>query len=135
MVAYGSALSRTNTEEGSLEKLNTTEQPPPKRMPYSQQQRLPPWTWKNIRWAMGGYITFVHVIGLIGLSYVPLCKTATLWFAFALWPITGFGITGGAHRLWAHRSYTASPLFRCVTMLANSCANQGSIWHLSLIHI
>ena len=48
--------------------------------------------------------------------------------------ITGFGITGGAHRLWSHRSYTAGPLYRCVVMLANSCANQGSIWHWSRDH-
>ena len=89
---------------------------------------------KNIRWAMGGYITFVHILGLYGLFYVPQCKAATLWWAFVLWPITGFGITGGAHRLWAHRSYTAKPLYRCIVMLMNSCANQGSIWHWARDH-
>ena len=91
-------------------------------------------SFKNIRWAMGTYITLVHLLGFWGFFQIARCQVATLWFAFLLWPITGFGITGGAHRLWAHRSYTAGPLFRGLTMLANSCANQGSIWHWSRDH-
>lgn len=106
----------------------------PKRVPYSQQQRLPPWTMKNVRWAMGTYITLVHVLAVVALSYVPHCKPATLWLAFWLWPISAFGITGGAHRLWAHRSYTASAGYRCVLMLINSMANQGCIWHWARDH-
>ena len=89
---------------------------------------------KDVRWGMGGYITAVHVACLLGLTYVAQAKTATLWWAFILWPITGFGITGGAHRLWSHRSYTAGPVFRGVVMLANSIANQGSIWHWARDH-
>jgi len=120
MVAYGSALSRASTAEGELSKLGDADSSPSKRVPYSKQQRLPPWSMKTIRWAMGTYITLVHMLGITGFFYVPRCQTATLWFAFLLWPITGFGITGGAHRLWSHRSYTAGRLFRCITMLANS---------------
>jgi len=104
------------------------------RVPYAQQQRLPPWRVKDIRWTMGGYITAVHVLAAIGLTYVPAAKAATLWFSFILWPITGFGITGGVHRLWAHRSYTAGPTWRCLMMVANSIANQGSIWHWARDH-
>jgi len=129
--AYGSALSRNATDEGGLEKMSTKEE---SKVPYSQQQRLPPWEWKDIRWAMGGYITFVHMLGVVGLTHIPAAKVATLWWAFVLWPISGFGITGGAHRLWAHRSYTASAPFRCVTMVVNSIANQGSIWHWARDH-
>merc|ERR1711988_1432207 len=83
---------------------------------------------------MGGYITFVHLLALVGLCCVPSCKAATLAWAFILWPIGGFGITGGAHRLWSHRSYSAGPIFRCVTMLVNSIANQGTIWHWARDH-
>ena len=129
MVAYGSALSRTNSEADSIDSMSPT-----KRIPYSQQQRLPPWNMKSIRWGMASYITFAHMLGLSGLFYLSSCSAATLWFAFLLWPITGFGITGGAHRLWSHRSYSASPLFRGVVMLCNSCANQGSIWHWARDH-
>jgi stearoyl-CoA desaturase (Delta-9 desaturase) len=39
------------------------------------------------------------------------------------------GVTVGAHRLWAHRSYEAAFPVRVVLMLLNSMANQGSIFH------
>ena len=90
---------------------------------------------KDIRWGMGGYITMCHLIALAGLIYhVPACSTRTLWWSFILWPITGFGITGGAHRLWAHRSYVAAAPLRFLIMLANSGANQGTIWHWARDH-
>ena len=44
------------------------------------------------------------------------------------------GITGGAHRLWSHRSYKASFPLRVFLMLCNSIANQGSLWHWSRDH-
>ena len=44
------------------------------------------------------------------------------------------GITAGAHRLWAHRSYKASFPLRVILMLSNSIANQGSIWHWARDH-
>merc|ERR1719453_1613631 len=83
---------------------------------------------------MGGYITFVHVLGLMGLPYILQAKTATLLWSFILWPISGFGITGGAHRLWAHRSYSANSAYRFIVMVMNSIANQGTIWHWARDH-
>ena len=41
---------------------------------------------------------------------------------------SGLGITAGAHRLWAHRSYEAAFLVRLFLMLCNSMANQASIY-------
>ena len=130
IAAYGGALSRTNTEEGSLKALAEKEV----TVPYSKQERLPPWKMKDIRWTMATYITLVQLLGLGGLFFIPSCKAATLWWAFILWPISGFGITGGAHRLWAHRSYKAGPLYRTAVMLANSIANQGTIFHWARDH-
>ena len=52
------------------------------------------------------------------------CSGNTLIFAALLWPISGLGITGGAHRLWAHRSYKAHWLTRGFLMVCNSIANQ-----------
>ena len=46
----------------------------------------------------------------------------------------GIGITGGCHRLWAHKSYTASTPLKVILMLWNSGANQGSIFHWSRDH-
>jgi stearoyl-CoA desaturase (delta-9 desaturase) len=47
---------------------------------------------------------------------------------------SGFGITVGVHRLWSHRSYTASFPLRAFLMICNSIANQGSIFHWARDH-
>lgn len=41
--------------------------------------------------------------------------------------ITGLGITAGYHRLWAHRSYNASPVLQYILACAGAGAVQGSI--------
>mmetsp|Transcript_17345 Transcript_17345/g.56746 ORF Transcript_17345/g.56746 Transcript_17345/m.56746 type:complete len:335 (-) Transcript_17345:354-1358(-) len=131
LAAYGSALSRHNTEEQALDSLGKT------TIPYKDQERMPasfPPALKDIRVMMATYITLTQLLGFAGILFVPYCKVATLWWAFLLWPICGFGITGGAHRLWAHRSYKASFAYRAVVMLVNSIANQGTIFHWARDH-
>ncbi|KAJ1448399.1 fatty acid desaturase-domain-containing protein [Pelagophyceae sp. CCMP2097] len=99
--------------------------------------------YKNISWhynhgtinyPMATYISLAHLWALIGLFRVTKCMPQTLIWAFVLWPISGFGITAGVHRLWSHRSYTAGPTYRCLLMLFNSIANQGSIYHWARDH-
>ena len=65
-----------------------------KEVPYAEQERLPPWTMKDIRWPMAIYISACHLLALAGICMIPSCKTATLLWTAALWPIGGFGITG-----------------------------------------
>lgn len=50
-----------------------------KQIPYSQQERLPPWQWKDIRWTMATYISLMHVLAFAGLFWIPSCSKATLW--------------------------------------------------------
>jgi len=88
----------------------------------------------TLNWPMMIYIGLAHVAAVVGLFTLPSCKPQTLLWAFLLWPISGFGITGGVHRLWAHRSYKACFPLRVVLMLINSIANQGSIWHWARDH-
>ena len=88
----------------------------------------------NLNWPMIFFIGLAHVAALVGLFTLPYCKAYTLAWTFILWPITGFGITGGVHRLWSHRSYKASFSLRVFLMLINSIANQGSIWHWARDH-
>jgi len=85
------------------------------------------------------YIGLAHAAAAIGLVRVftePWTQSFkyTLLWAFILWPITGLGITAGVHRLWSHRSYKATFVLRVWLMLANSIANQGSIWHWARDH-
>ena len=41
----------------------------------------------NINWPMGFYISLVHIVAAVGLTYVPRCSYETLIWAFLLWPI------------------------------------------------
>lgn len=88
----------------------------------------------TLNWPMIIYISLAHVAAVIGLFTISKCQAYTLFWAFLLWPISGVGITGGVHRLWAHRSYKATLPMRIYLMLSNSIANQGSIWHWSRDH-
>lgn len=88
----------------------------------------------NLRWFMVAYISYIHIASAIGIYVLNQCMWQTLLFAIVLWPISGLGITGGAHRLWAHRSYKAAPSVRLLFMIFNSIANQGTIWHWSRDH-
>jgi stearoyl-CoA desaturase (Delta-9 desaturase) len=88
----------------------------------------------NLNYPMILYISLAHIAAIVGILSIPYCHVYTLLWAFVLWPITGNGITGGVHRLWAHRSYKASFPLRVFLMLTNSIANQGSIWHWARDH-
>jgi len=92
-------------------------------------------TFETANWPMIVYISTVHLAAMLGLvSCFTGAMRQTMLFAFILWPISGLGITAGVHRLWAHRSYKAGLPLRVFLMLANSIANQGSIWHWSRDH-
>ena len=84
----------------------------------------------KINWPMVLYISMVHILALVGLfQYLTLCRIGTLVWSvlLAFWSL--IGITGGSHRLWAHRSYHAHWTLRLFYMLLTSIANQGSIYH------
>jgi len=88
----------------------------------------------NLNYFMIVYLSLVHLVAVLGLVTIPKASNETLIWAFILWPISGFGITVGVHRLWTHRSYEAAFPARVVLMLCNCIANQGSIYHWSRDH-
>jgi len=84
---------------------------------------------QQANWFMVFYLGINHLVALIAIPFLFDAKWQTLaWFP-VWYAISGVGITGGAHRLWAHRSYKAGLPVRIFLMLANSTANQGSIYH------
>lgn len=89
---------------------------------------------ESLNWPMIIYISLSHISAVVGLFMIPYCHNMTILWAFVLWIISGNGITGGVHRLWAHRSYKASFALRVFLMLSNSIANQGSIWNWARDH-
>jgi len=88
----------------------------------------------NIHWIILIYMTLVHIGAVAAIFKAFESKKETLIFAFLLWPLTGFGITAGVHRLWSHRSYEAGLPLRIFLMLCNSIANQYSIYHWARDH-
>jgi stearoyl-CoA desaturase (delta-9 desaturase) len=99
-----------------------------------------------VNWPMLGYISVVHgfalhaLLVLLTFGYCPLfgqgkaVKMETLLLAFVLYILSALGITGGVHRLWAHRSYKAGLPLRVILMIFNSIANQGCIFHWARDH-
>jgi len=88
----------------------------------------------TINYPMGTYVTLVHLAALVGVTKLTSVSRETLIWAFFLWPVSGFGITVGVHRLWSHRSYEAALPVRIFLMLCNSIANQGTIYHWARDH-
>jgi stearoyl-CoA desaturase (Delta-9 desaturase) len=85
--------------------------------------------WKNIL-----IMTFLHTGAIIGFFLVPYAKYQTLLFSIFLWICGGLGITAGAHRLWAHRTYKARLPLRILLALFNTLALQNDIFDWSRDH-
>jgi len=97
----------------------------------NKKQEIPPW---EFNWIMIAYITYVHIIGLIGVWYIPVLKWQTLLLLSQTLFWSSIGVTGGLHRLWAHRSYKAHWAVRAFLMFCTCLSNQGSIYHWARDH-
>jgi len=89
---------------------------------------------KVANWPMVVYLILVHITAFLGLMSLTSVMWQTLVWSVICYIYSGIGITGGAHRLWAHRSYSAHWIVRVILMLGNSMASQGSIYHWSRDH-
>lgn len=80
-------------------------------------------------------MSVLHLLGLIGF-YNSLFHASwpTLIFSWCLYLFGGLGITAGAHRLWAHKSYKATPLLRGFLMLCQTLAGQDDLYKWSRDH-
>ncbi|KAM0753685.1 putative stearoyl-CoA 9-desaturase [Meredithblackwellia eburnea MCA 4105] len=96
----------------------------------AKERPLPPITLKN-------WYKEINVISTLALTIVPALAfygalTTKVQLKTAIWAVvyyfyTGLGITAGYHRLWAHRSYTASLPLQYFLALGGSGAVEGSI--------
>ncbi len=78
----------------------------------------------------------MHSFGCYGL-YLALtgqCHYNTLWLSFAMYWLAGLGITGGYHRLWAHKSYSCSRPVQWLLAFYGAAAGEGSIFWWSRDH-
>ncbi|XP_011151497.2 acyl-CoA Delta(11) desaturase [Harpegnathos saltator] len=78
--------------------------------------------WRNVV-----IFSYLHIASLYGIYLAfTSAKWATVIFAFFLYQMTGLGITAGAHRLWAHRSYKAKWPLRLLLVILNTIAFQDA---------
>uniref|UniRef100_A0A1B0GE34 Fatty acid desaturase domain-containing protein n=1 Tax=Glossina morsitans morsitans TaxID=37546 RepID=A0A1B0GE34_GLOMM len=84
-----------------------------------------PLKWDKIIMIFSFY--FLSVFYLITYPLNKLRLPTILW-AFLIGILGGFGVTGGAHRLWTHRSFKANLPLRIILMLCFSAAGQNSLY-------
>nr|CAH0109007.1 unnamed protein product [Daphnia galeata] len=86
--------------------------------------------WRNVL-----VFTFLHAAAFYGLHLVfTSAKIATLLWAYYLFIVGGFGIAGGAHKLWSHRSFKAKFPLRVLIAVAQTIALQDDIYQWSRDH-
>lgn len=81
---------------------------------------------QRINWLHLFILTITPSLALYGLVNWEFSAKTLLW-SVVYYYCTGLGITGGYHRLWAHRAFKASYSVRVVLMLFGSGSVQGSI--------
>jgi len=84
----------------------------------------------------GNVVKFVilHSLALYGLTLLPSISLPSWVFLFLTYQFSGAGITAGAHRLWAHRAYKATPALKVFLLVANSMAGENSVYVWSRDH-
>merc|ERR1712055_775878 len=84
----------------------------------------------------GNVVKFVilHLLALYGLTLLPSISLPSWVFLFLTYQFSGAGITAGAHRLWAHRAYKATPALQFFLLVANSMAGENSVYTWSRDH-
>jgi len=86
--------------------------------------------WRNVI-----LFVYLHVSALYGLYLMVFAaQWKTALFALLLHMYGGLGITAGAHRLWAHKSYKAKWPLRFFLMLCNCLAFENDIYEWSRDH-
>lgn len=85
--------------------------------------------WRNILWML-----YLHLSALYSFYLLPDCQWKTILFAILLYVVGGLGVTAGAHRLWAHRSYKAALPLRIFLAFCFTTAFQNDIYEWSRDH-
>lgn len=80
-------------------------------------------------------MSVLHLLACYGFFQAVFnASWLTLIFSGVLYICGGLGITAGAHRLWAHKSYKAKSPLRCFLMLCQTLAGQDDLYKWSRDH-
>lgn len=85
-------------------------------------------TKRDSSWPSVLFYIHLTILGLYGITllFTNTYFTTVIFTAF-LSLIAIFGVTCGAHRLWAHKSYKANTFLRIVLMLCQTMAGQVNL--------
>ncbi|CAH0558589.1 unnamed protein product [Brassicogethes aeneus] len=109
------------------DEVSMPEVPPEVSQPDNRKLEL---VWRNII-----LFAYFHAVALYGVYLMLVsAKLATTVFGFFLYQCGGLGVTAGAHRLWAHRSYKAKWPLKLILTLFNSLAFENSVIEWSRDH-
>ncbi|XP_047530657.1 acyl-CoA Delta-9 desaturase isoform X1 [Vanessa atalanta] len=85
---------------------------------------------KEPNWPAVLFFIHIHLLSLYGIwCFFFEAKLLTVIFLVFLTLIPILGVTAGAHRLWAHRTYNASVELRIVLMICQTMAGLGPIYN------
>uniref|UniRef100_A0A1B6EKR5 Fatty acid desaturase domain-containing protein n=1 Tax=Cuerna arida TaxID=1464854 RepID=A0A1B6EKR5_9HEMI len=113
-----------NNELQSETILNTSVEPVVVEPPAKLEKYKPRLLWLNII-----FISLFHLIALYTVIFdVYKLKVISIIYGYIVGQIGGFGVTGGAHRLWAHRSYKAKWPLKIILLICYSVAGQNTLY-------
>ncbi|XP_050532893.1 acyl-CoA Delta-9 desaturase-like [Daktulosphaira vitifoliae] len=105
--------------DGIVEESNLEVEQPSKSPLNSKQEII----WHNVV-----LITLVHVLSVVGMYHIRhTIKYPTILWGFIVGGIGGFGVTGGAHRYYTHRSYKAKLPLQIILLACYAVSGQNSI--------
>jgi stearoyl-CoA desaturase (delta-9 desaturase) len=83
---------------------------------------------QRLNWVNVLFIATVHVLAIVAIYYVAAVhfSWATMGLAFLWFAFCGMSITGGYHRLFAHRSYKAAWPVRAFYLVFGAASVQNS---------
>ncbi|XP_017472762.1 PREDICTED: acyl-CoA Delta(11) desaturase isoform X1 [Rhagoletis zephyria] len=125
------ASSRMENQESFARNSDAPQQQPPETsmtaentMKQSSQRIKREASWPSVL-----FYIHLNILGLYGVFVMFTgASFLTILFTFTLAFLGILGATAGAHRLWAHRTYTASTSLRLFLMLCQTLAGQGPIY-------
>ncbi len=83
-------------------------------------------TSRELHYGWVSWFVLVHILGIIGTVYAIVgAETGTIVFAIVFYFLCHLSISCGAHRLYSHVSYKASPALQYFLLLFFSAVGQG----------
>lgn len=103
--------------------------PPPAIEPPTSKLPDDPYRWRIV-WRNCIAFVYLHLGALYGIHLFVFgdAQWKTLFYMIFMGFLAGQGITAGAHRLWAHRTYSARAPLRFLLMLCNTMAFQNHLY-------